>query len=323
MSNHLAPVIRYRLGQSNTFLSPIGIGTWQFSQGRGLVGKFWPNLSADAIQAIVATSLTEGINWFDTAEIYGNGQSEAALASALDALNVDPAVALIATKWWPLFRNAESLKIRLPERQRNLHQRPITLYQIHQPYARASIASQMRAMAELLDAGLIGHAGVSNFSRSQMIEASQVLREHGHALASNQVRYHLLDRRIETTGLLAAAKDLGTTIIAYSPLAQGLLSGKFHAPGTRPQGLRLLNPNFRPAHLRRSQPLIDVLTELGARYHASPAQVALNWLITTPGEFVLAIPGATRPDQARSNAATMSWRLSASDRDAINQASAL
>ncbi len=314
---------RYRLGHSDTLVSPIGLGTWQFSQGRGLIGKFWPKLSADAIQAIVATALAAGVNWFDTAEIYGNGQSEEALASALDALVVDPDSALIATKWWPLFRHARSLKLSLKERQRHLHQRPVTLYQIHQPYARSSIASQMQVMADLLDQGLIVHAGVSNFSQDQMIEAHRVLQSHGHALACNQVRYHLLDRGIETTGLLSAAKDLGITIIAYSPLAQGLLSGKFHARGTRPHGLRQLNPHFRSAYLRQSQPLIDVLTQLGTRYHATPAQVALNWLITTPGEFVLAIPGATRPDQAQANAEAMTWRLSASDREALTAASVL
>ena len=308
--------MRYRLGESETMLSPIGMGTWQFSQGRGLAGKFWPNLPPSLIQAIVGRALDYGINWFDTAEIYGQGQSEESLATALDA-TANNRQALIATKWWPVFRSSHSLRQSADERLRHLHHRPITLYQIHQPYARSSIASQMRVMAELLDQGVIAHAGVSNFSLPQMLEAHRALKSHGHPLVSNQVRYHLLDRRIEQNGLLSAAKDLGITIIAYSPLAQGLLTGKFHDDHTRPSGVRRLDPRFGRGHLRRTKPLIDLLNHLGKRYQVTPAQVALNWIITTPGRCLMAIPGATHPRQAQANAEAMGWSLSASDREAL------
>lgn len=303
-------------------LSPIGLGTWQFSKGRGLVGGYWPSLSDEAIRNIVSTALAGGINWFDTAEVYGNGQSEVALARALDALDADKIEAFIATKWWPLLRAAGSVQVSFQRSLDRLHGRPVMLYQIHQPYARSSIASQMRAMAGLLDQGVIQHAGVSNFSLAQMREAHRALKSHGHHLASNQVRYHLLDRRIERNGLLSAAQDLGITIIAYSPLAQGLLTGKFHESTERPRGMRRWSPAFRPDALRRTRPLIDLCRELADRYHVAIAQVALNWLITVPGECVMAIPGATTLDQARFNAGAMGWTLSASDRAALDEVSA-
>jgi len=312
---------RYRLGASDTWLSPIGLGTWQFSQGHGLVGKFWPQLNEALMLSIVEEALRYGINWFDTAEVYGGGKSEEALASALDTLMVSDDEVFIATKWWPAFRSARSLDATIHERLRRLHQRRITLYQIHQPYSRSSIAEQMRAMARLLDAGQIRYAGVSNFSQTQMIEAHRLLKSHGHPLVSNQVRYHLLDRRIETNGVLRAAEDLGISIIAYSPLAQGLLTGKFHQNKIRPSGMRRIDPHFRPSYLAKTQPLIDTLKTLAEKYQVSSAQVALNWLITRPGHGVFAIPGATRVSQAAQNAGAMGWNLSSSDRDWLSQVS--
>lgn len=320
MSETAAP--RYRLGNSETRLSPVGLGTWQFSQGRGMVGKFWPRLAPALMLSIVEEAMRHGINWFDTAEVYGKGKSEAALADALDGLHIGLDDVFIATKWWPLLRSARNLEDTIHERLQRLHQRTITLHQIHQPYSRSSIADQMRGMARLLDAGLIQHAGVSNFSAHQMVEAHRVLKQYGYELASNQVRYHLLDRRIEQNGILSAAEDLGISIIAYSPLAQGLLTGKFHSGAAQPAGIRKLDPHFGPQFLKKTRPLIDALSAMATRYRVTAAQVALNWIIAHPGERIFAIPGATRVSQAAQNAGAMGWHLSDSDRDALNQISA-
>ncbi|NMP23535.1 aldo/keto reductase [Sulfobacillus harzensis] len=314
-TNQTAP--RYQLGQSDTYLSPIGLGTWQFSQGQGLVGRFWPKLEPALMMSIVEEALNHGINWFDTAEVYGRGKSEEALAQALDDLRVAPDQVAIATKWWPVLRSARHLEATIDERRRRLHNRPITLYQIHQPYSHSSVKEQMEAMARLLDQGLIRHAGVSNFSAAQMVEAAKHLKSHGYALASNQVRYHLLDRRIEENGVIQAALDWGITIIAYSPLAQGVLTGKFHNGAARPGGMRRLDPHFRPMMLAKTEPLIEELRQMAQRYHVSPAQVALNWVITYPGNRVMAIPGATRVSQAAQNAGAMGWSLSPGDRQAL------
>ncbi|PSR23332.1 MAG: aldo/keto reductase [Sulfobacillus acidophilus] len=309
---------RYCLGQSNTRLSPIGLGTWQFSQGQGMVGKFWPRLAPALIMSIVDEAINHGIDWFDTAEVYGGGRSEEALATALDDLNILADDVYIATKWWPVLRSARHLETSAQKRLMRLHQRPITLYQIHQPYSHSSIPRQMEAMARLIDEGLIRHAGVSNFSAQQMRQAYQALKAHGHTLVSNQVRYNLLDRRIETNGVMQAAADLGVSIIAYSPLGQGLLTGKFHDRHQLPEGFRRLSPHFRLAFLHKTRALIDALRQMAQAYEVTPSQVALNWIISQPGLTVFAIPGATRVSQAAQNAGAMAFRLSASDRQALD-----
>ncbi len=283
-----------------------------------MIGKFWPTLSDERIRHIVKHTVEGGINWFDTAEVYGGGQSERALTLALETLQIAPEDAYIATKWWPLLRSSRSLEETIKEREELLKGRKILLYQIHQPYSRSTIPEQMKAMARLIDQGHIEHAGVSNFSCEQMEQAFKELKSHGHLLVSNQVRYNLMDRQIEVNGILQKARELGITIIAYSPLAQGLLSGKFHARTARVRGMRRLDPRFWPKALQQSLPLIEKLQSIAQANEASAAQVALNWLVTAPDERVMAIPGATSVEQASQNAAAMQWRLSASDRSALD-----
>lgn len=313
--------VTVRLGESDIWISPIGLGTWQFSQGHGLVGKFWPRLDGALILSIVKEALNHGIDWFDSAEVYGGGRSEEVLGEALRELKVSFDSVFIATKWWPLLRSATHLEQSVPIRRAALGQWPIMLYQIHQPYSRSTIDQQMESMARLLDRGLIKHAGVSNFSLRQMLKAHRALKSHGHRLVSNQVRYHLLDRRMESNGILAAAEDLGMSIIAYSPLAQGLLTGKFHENNRVPWGMRKLDPHFGLAYINRTRPLINALQAIAEAYQVTPGQVALNWIIARPGGRILAIPGATRVSQAAQNADAMGWRLSTSDRQALDHES--
>lgn len=313
---------QYRpFGQTNLRLSPLGLGCWQFSNGKGLVGKFWPVLQGEAIHDIVKTSYEGGMNWFDTAEIYGHGQSEQALARALrETLPAEEAV-FIATKWWPLFRTASSIGNTIDERIRLLEGRTIHLHQVHQPFSFSSVGSEMKEMAKLAASGKIQNIGVSNFSAKQMREADRVLREHGLRLASNQVRYSLLDRRIEHNGILETAQELGAAIIAYSPLEQGILSGKFHQ---NPElikaisGPRKWTSSFRKDGLSRSKPLIDTLEQVAAHYDATATQVALNWLINAHGETVFAIPGASKVHHAEQNVKAMRFKL---NKDEINEIS--
>jgi aryl-alcohol dehydrogenase-like predicted oxidoreductase len=146
-----------------------------------------------------------------------------------------------------------------------------------------------------------------------MRRAHRALARRGIPLASNQVRYSLLDRHIEMDGTLDSAKELGVTIIAYSPLAQGVLTGRFH----RDPGLINKLPFMRRRIVRRmvekSRPLIEMLGEVSTFYGVSTAQIALNWLINYNGDMVVAIPGATRAEQATQNARAMSFTLSTSD----------
>ena len=252
-------ILKRSLGQTDLQLSPLGLGTWQFSKGSGVVGKFWGTLDDQLTEDIIKTSLEGGINWFDTAEVYGNGESERILAKALENIGATPAEARIATKWWPLLRTAGSISKTIDVRKEALRNRPIDLYQIHQPYSLSSVEKQMTAMIELVKAGHIYHIGVSNFNASAMVNSHRILTENGLSLASNQVKYSLLDRRMEENGVLESAKELGISIIAYSPLEQGLLSGKFHdnpALIHDAKGPRRFQRKFKEAGLAESKPLI-------------------------------------------------------------------
>jgi aryl-alcohol dehydrogenase-like predicted oxidoreductase len=315
---------RRRLGRTDIEISPIGLGCWQFSQGKGIIGDYWESLPSERVLEIVKTSLDANINWFDTAEAYGNGRSEQMLAEALRGCGVAPGGVVVATKWWPMLRLAGSIKSTLGARLENLGGYPIDLHQVHQPLSLSSVEAQMNAMADLVHDGRIRAVGVSNFSAARMRDAHAYLKARGVVLASNQMPYSLLDRRIERRGVLAAARELGVTLIAYSPLAQGVLTGRFHDDPdeirSRP-GPRKWMPRFRDKALRRTWPLIKVLREIAERHQATPSQVALNWLVTHHGDTVVAIPGATRVEQAKDNAAAMSFDLGRRELDRIDVAS--
>ena len=216
------------LGRTGIMVTPIGLGCWQFSKQKNMAGKFWPTLEDKLIEKIVSLSIDGGINWFDTAEIYGGGESEKALSKALKAAGKKPGEVIVATKWWPVFRFASNIKKTINERIRLLDPYPIDLYQVHQPWGFSGEKSEMAVMAELFNKKLIKAIGVSNFSAQKMENSWKTLQKSGIPLASNQVRYSLLDRRIESNGVMDLAKKLGITIIAYSPLAQGIVTGKFH-----------------------------------------------------------------------------------------------
>jgi aryl-alcohol dehydrogenase-like predicted oxidoreductase len=320
-----------RLGQTDIQISPIGLGCWQFSQGKGFTGGLWAVLDQATINAVVAAALEGGIDWFDTAEAYGNGQSERALSAALHDQRVHPSRVMVATKWFPALRTAASIPRTIGTRLRCLQGYPVGLYQVHQPWSFSAVAAQMRAMAGLARAGRVGAVGVSNFSAKQMEQASTALRAEGLSLASNQVAISLLDRRVENNGVLESARGLGVTLIAYSPLAQGLLTGRFQRhpeavaalPSWRRSRLSPMGRAFGRDSLARTLPLIDELRAIGAAHGVSTAQVALAWLIAFYGDTVVAIPGATRPEQARANAAAMDVRLTEDELARIERVSAL
>lgn len=311
------------LGRTEIEISAIGLGCWQFSGGRGLIGGFWGAVPEATVNAIVRASLDGGINWFDTAEAYGRGRSEETLARALAAAGRSPGQVIVATKWWPTMRRAESIRTTIDERLRFLAPYPIDLHQIHQPFALATVAAQMNAMADLVEAGKIRAVGVSNFSAKRMRAAHAALAARSLPLASNQMLYSLLDRRIETSGVLDAAKELGVTIIAYSPLAQGILSGKFHSDPSliATSGMRRFRRDFRPASLARSRPLIDELARIASSHRVTSAQVALAWTIQFHGPTIVAIPGATKERHVTDNVGAMRLQLTADELGSIEELS--
>ena len=308
-----------RLGKSDLMVSPVGMGCWQFSKGHGLGGKYWPVLTDDEIKDIVRGSLEGGINWFDTAEAYGWGESEKALSRALKLLGKSSEDVIVATKWFPVFKTAKSITKTIDKRLEHLSGFRIDLYQIHQPYSLSSTTAQMNAMAQLVKDHKIHYVGVSNFSAEKMKKAHAELSSHGLDLISNQVVYSLLNRKIETNGILDTARELGVSIIAYSPLAQGIVSGKFHDNPelirSRP-GYRKYMSAFKPKGLEKSRPVVQALEKLAEKYNATPSQIALNWIINFCGDSVVAIPGATKPKQAEENAGSLKFKLT---RDELEQ----
>jgi len=308
------------LGHTDIEITPIGLGVMQFSGSSGFFRGIMPDIHQEQMNAIIKTALIGGINWFDTAEIYGRGRSERGLANGLKAAGVKDKEVVIGTKWFPLFRRASSIPKTIDDRIHFLDGYTIDLYMIHQPWGFSSPENEMGSMADLVKDGKICSVGVSNFNLPRMQSAQAALEKRGLPLAANQVQYSLLNRKIETNGVLDAARETGITIVAWSPLASGLLSGKFH------KNPELLDqkPYFRRLMLRRglerSRPTVNLLEEIAARHEATPGQVALNWLINFKGETVVAIPGASKLQQAEENAGAMKFRLSDEELSRLDKA---
>jgi aryl-alcohol dehydrogenase-like predicted oxidoreductase len=195
---------------------------------------------------------------------------------------------------------------------------------VHQPWGFSSERKEVSAMADLHKQKLISHIGVSNFTAKQMQHAWETLDKMGLPLVSNQVIYSLLNRSIESNGILDLAKKLGITIIAYSPLAQGLVTGKFHDNPEliKNSGFRKYRAPFKRAGLAESLPVVTLVKELARKYEVTPAQIALNWLLQFQGDTVVAIPGATKDTHVKENTGAMKFRLSDDDMNRLDRVSA-
>ena len=309
------------LGKTDILVTPIGLGVMEMAGGGGLIGRMFPVISQEDKNAIIKAALDGGINWFDTAEMYGAGVSERSLATGLKAAGKTDKDVIVATKWQPIFRTARNIPISIEDRLRFLDGFSIANYMVHQPYSFSSPEAEMNAMADLVEAGKIRSVGVSNFNPARMRRAHAALAKRGLPLAVNQVQYSLLRRDIETNGVLETARELGVTITAYTPLARGLLSGKYHK---NPELLRRMS-GVRKAMMRRnlerSRPLINAMDELAAKYGITIAQVALNWVINFNGETVVTIPGATKVRQAEESAGAMKFKLSKDEMARLDEVS--
>jgi aryl-alcohol dehydrogenase-like predicted oxidoreductase len=312
---------RRRLGKTDLLVSPIGLGVMELSGGGGLLGWVFPVIPQEEKNRIIQAALDGGINWFDTAEIYGQGVSEQSLATGLKAASKYDKDILIATKWRPFLRTAGNMKISIEDRLRFLGGYSIANFMIHQPSSFSSPEAEMNAMADLVEAGKIRSVGVSNFGPERMRRAHAALAKRGLPLAVNEVHYSLLHREIETNGVLDTAKELGVTIIAYTPLARGLLSGKYHKDPGLLEKRSGLQRSILKRDVERTRPLITAMEEIAKRYNATIGQVALNWLIHFNGDIVVTIPGATKVQQAQENAGAMQFVLSPEELARLDKAS--
>jgi len=192
---------------------------------------------------------------------------------------------------------------------------------VHQPWSFSSPEAEMEAMADLVEAGKIRSVGVSNFNPARMRRAYAALSRRGLSLAVNQVEYSLVQRKIETDGTLETARELGISILAYTPLGYGLLTGIYR------QNPELLETKtfFRRSRLERmlepSRPLVEALIEIAKNHHATPAQVALNWLVTSQREMVVTIPGASKVQQVEENSGAMYFELTPQETEQIDRLS--
>lgn len=278
-------------------ISVIGLGTWQFGSKEWGYGDDYA--SGEAV-AIVHRALDLGVNLFDTAEIYGRGSSERILGAAIADRRDD---VFLATKVFPILPLAPIVEQRARASLKRLGVDRIDLYQVHWPNPVVPLSTTMQGLRRLLDDGVIAHAGVSNFSLTQWKKAEELL---GRPVLSNQVKASLVDRK-PFGEMLDWARANDRLIIAYSPLGQGLLSARYDATN-RPSGsARAMNPLFLPENLEHAGPLLDELRRVADAHGASPAQVALAWVISHPN--VVAIPGASSVGQLEANVAAADLAL--------------
>lgn len=306
------------LGRTNIEVPLLCIGTWAW--GDKFFWSYGKDYTADELQKAFNAAIAAGVTFFDTAEVYGNGLSEKFLGQFIQGTG---AKIQIATKYGPMpWRiSAQAVKDALSASLHRLQLEHIDLYQVHWPFAFfMSQSTLMNALADEVERGRIGAIGVSNYSADQMREAHQLLSRRGIPLAVNQVRYSLLTRQVETNGIIDTAKELGVTILAYSPLAQGLLTGKYNlSSGEKPMGARKLDSRFKADGLQKIAPVINLLREIGDRYHKTPAQVALNWLIAQGN--VIPIAGVKNPQQVEQNAGALGWKLTEAEVSELEQVS--
>jgi aryl-alcohol dehydrogenase-like predicted oxidoreductase len=288
-------------------LSVVGLGTWQFGSiewgyGRGFA-------EGEALR-ITERALDLGINLIDTAEVYGFGRSERAVGQAIADRRPE---AFVATKVAPAVPFDPVVHQRALASRRRLGIDHIDLYQAHWPNPVFPPGPLFEALARLQREGVVTHIGVSNYSLPGWQTAERLL---GGPVLSNQVQYNLVDRRAEKE-LLGWAQTHDRLVIAYSPLAQGLLSGRYSST-KRPRGMRAVRPLFLPQNLDLAQDLLGVLRDVASNHQATPSQVALAWVIRHPN--VVVIPGASSVAQLESNAAAADLQLTDDDVGRMDEA---
>jgi aryl-alcohol dehydrogenase-like predicted oxidoreductase len=301
--------MRYLGVDTATKISRIGLGTWQFGSREWGYGEPYAEQEA---QAIVHRALELGVTLFDTAEIYGFGRSERILGRALGENRES---VFLATKILPIVPVAPVVEQRAVASANRLGVRRLDLYQVHQPNPVVRDATTMRGMRALQRVGLVGEVGVSNYPLHRWRAAEDAL---GSRVLSNQVSYSLVARSPERD-LLPFAESQGRVVIAFSPLAQGLLSGRYHRGRLPVNRVRGANPLFLPDNLERATDLIATLSDVADAHSATPAQIALAWVIHRPA--VTAIPGASSVEQLESNVAAAEIDLTEDEYQALSAAS--
>ena len=308
------------LGNSGLELTTIGLGTWAIGGGDWKFG-WGPQDENDAVSAVVK-AVELGINWIDTAAVYGNGRSEELVGRALRQLGPSRRP-LVATKCSRVFQPDGNIKGDLSRANilrevdaslQRLGIDVIDLYQLHWPIPAEDIEEGWATMAELVQQGKVHHIGVSNFNVAQMKRAQTI-----HAIASLQPPYSMLVRDVEEE-ILGFCQDQGIGVITYSPMYKGLLTGAFSTQRLEKLAAddhRRNDPRFQPPQLEKTLALVDNLRPIAQRQGRTLAELAIAWVLRQPA-VTAAIVGARRPEQIAATAPAGDWRLDAADIAAID-----
>ena len=299
-----------KLGSSGIEVTRVALGTWAIG------GWLWGGTDVEQSVRAIHAALDTGITTVDTAPVYGFGLSEEILAEALARRQIPRERVVIATKFgmeWDdkenVWRNAKPERVRkeLDDSLRRLRTDYIDLYQIHWPDPETPIAETAQVVKELYEAGKIRAIGVCNYSVEQLEEWRKVAPLH-----SVQPRYNLLERKIEAD-VLPYCREHGLAVLAYSPLARGLLTGKFtENPTFKPGDNRATDPRFTGEAYKRHLRIVEKLKVMAAEKGKTVAQLAVRWVLDQPGVTV-ALWGARTPEQIREAAGVSGWRLSEAD----------
>jgi aryl-alcohol dehydrogenase-like predicted oxidoreductase len=282
--------------------SVIGLGAWQFGSREWGYGESY---ATETAPALVRRAVELGVTMLDTAEVYGPGRSERIVAAAVAGLDPEARQGLtVATKFLPIAPAEAIVARQAAGSRRRLGVDALDLYYAHWPNPLVSARRTMQAVRPLLAEGVVRRVGVSNYDLGRWQEAERALRA---PVLANQVRFSLVSPG-PAGDLVPYAAAMDRVVVAYSPLAQGLLADGSPAAARRRPGMRAANPLFRGSGQRRLAPLIETIHEIAATHGATPAQVALAWVIHHPN--TVAIPGARTIEQLEENAAAADLALS-------------
>lgn len=296
------------LGTSEIQISPIIMGTWQTGKA------MWTDIDDNESKKAILAAFDSGITTFDTAEVYGNGHSERILGQALADIRYDT---VIATKVFSNHLKYNQVISACERSLRNLKTDYIDLYQIHWPpgsfgHVAVPMEEIFKALNELVKQGKIRAMGVSNFNRQQMEEAAQ----YGE-IVSLQPPYSLFWRHVEAEAA-PYCRENGMTILAYSPMAQGLLTGKFGPDHQFKKGdHRSSNRLFQPRHYERVQAALSRLKPIAEKKDISLGQLALAWVLAQPN--TCAIAGSRNAEQIKQSAAAGLIQLTEDDLSAMDE----
>jgi Predicted oxidoreductases (related to aryl-alcohol dehydrogenases) len=293
---------RIKLGRTDIKVSVIGLGCWQF----GDENWGW-NVEIDERKAIeiIRKGYELGINFFDTAEIYGNGVSEIILGKAVKDFREE---IIIATKFSPRHARYKDIIKACNKSLERLNTKYIDLYQMHWPNHYVPLKETAEALDFLYKEGKIRVVGVSNFPIPLIKELKKNLKYA--ELVSNQLHYNLIERTIEKEIMPYCLRN-NITIIAFSPLEQGLLTGKYNSKNIPSDNIRRNNVFFKKENIEKIEELIRNLEEIAKKYNRSIAQIALNWIIRHPN--TIAIPGAKNLGQLIDNISSSEFDLTEED----------